>query len=186
VNDVGLLHNMSVPPFSTVQVRRSALPGRRYAIDTKMLTREAVNALRDYGAVAALALMDPEAKDLKTALALHRRDDADAVLAARLSRELESADVPERVGVFIDWDVDTKNTKPVPTPLALALLARRSGPLYLPRRNFTASLIVPARSALVFPDVAEAKRSAGRKGPPYTGHPQKVNDATEQVTRHGI
>jgi hypothetical protein len=149
---VGLLHNMSVPPRSTVTVRRSKLPGTRYALDCSGLSAETVDALRIQGAAAALALIAKHA-DLPASAAMPsvRAGDADSLLATCMTTALRAAEIPERIGVFLDDDVDALTAPRLKLPATLALLARRSGPLYLPRRSFQPSLITPTTAILVFP-----------------------------------
>ena len=145
----GLLHNMSVPPRSTVTVRRSRLPGRRYAIDCK-LTQQSVIALRKDGAAAALVLLAGQV-DVPLAAPGQAQQNVQDIFDACMAAALRDASVPDCIGVFTDEESDASASHELTLPAMLALLARKSGPLYLPRRRFTPSLIVPTTAVLVFP-----------------------------------
>jgi hypothetical protein len=73
-----------------------------------------------------------------------------------LAEALITAGVPtDRSGVFITLDsragVESPEGKQLDTLASLAVLGRRSGPLYLPSRPLQLSLIEPADFVLVFP-----------------------------------
>ena len=154
MRSAGLLHNMSVPPRSMLKVSRRRLPGIRYVFDCHSLPEECVAALRSHGAAAALALIEGHTERLsRTANGSGLSADLEELLAAQMSEALRVARVPERIGVFLDDDPDPAEARSLSVAAALAVLARRSGPLYLPRRRFAASLIVPAKGVLVFPSM---------------------------------
>jgi hypothetical protein len=154
MTDECLLHNMSVPSRSTVVVRRAELPGVRYSIDCRSLTGPVADALRSHGARAVLALLETSGGLLfKAALRRPWRRSVEHVAAERFTRALADAGIPERVGVFVTPDPGAPQAPPTNLATALAVLARRSGALYLPRRRFTPSLIVPAHVVLTFPEV---------------------------------
>ena len=67
-----------------------------------------------------------------------------------LELALGKAGVPDRVGVFVEGDVPG-HAKRLPGRAAAAVLARRSGPLYLPWRAVDPLLVKPAAFLLVFP-----------------------------------
>jgi hypothetical protein len=143
---------MSVPPTSHVTVRRVAHPGRRFRVDL------------------AAELSGGRAADLRRRLAeggwrrawtlLARAGDAPPrrrrstreALDAHLEEALRRASVPARLGVFLsedDGDADVVTLRPA---AALAVLARRSGPLYLPARPLETSLVDPRPLVLFFPE----------------------------------
>jgi muconolactone delta-isomerase len=151
VTGAGLLHNMSVPPRSTVQVSRATLPGRRYFVNSNWLSNRGLEALRTLGAAAALALMDGnDENDLDAMLARVPPESAENIVADRMTRALTEERVPNRIGVFMALDREPSHK--LTRAASLAVLARRSGPLYLPRRRFAPSLIVPTNLYLVFPE----------------------------------
>jgi hypothetical protein len=143
---------MGVPPRSAVTVKRRALPGVRLLIDGTFLAGWRAAALQEHGASAALAILDGWG-ERQVRGCLRGRPTASDVqqLDGRLRQGLADAAVPDAIGVFVvpsPADVLT----PVAQTAAIAALARRSGPLYLPRRPFAPSLIVPARVLLMFPE----------------------------------
>jgi hypothetical protein len=143
---------MSVPPRSTLTVRRRSLPGTRYVFDCQSLREECVAALRTHGAEAALELIERHTeRPSRTAIGLPSSADLEERFAEQMSEALRAAGVPDCIGVFLDDDADAAEAPSLGVAATLAVLARRSGPLYLPRRRFIASLIVPARGVLVFP-----------------------------------
>jgi hypothetical protein len=143
---VSLLHNMSVPPRSTIQVKRSALPGRRFFVDCAWLGPGSCQLLRSHGADALLPLIEYGRELLVGSTSEEAACDG-------LEAALSAAEVPSRVGVFIPAERMPKPSVPMLQREAiLAVLARRSGPLYLPRRKFAPSLIVPLTGLLVFPE----------------------------------
>jgi hypothetical protein len=81
--------------------------------------------------------------------------DTERVVSEVLASKIGSLNLRDRAGVFInekpDWRREIKQLDPITT---LAVLSRRSGPLYLPRRGWHLGLIrlkeVPFQ--LVFPE----------------------------------
>jgi hypothetical protein len=143
MTDVGLLHNMSVPPRSTVQVSRSALPGLRYFVDCRWLSPTIVQGLRSEGAAAMLALLQNGDGNV---------DEVTERALDCLTLALADRGVPRQIGVFVPEDHRPRDVHRLSRAATLAVLARRSGPLYLPRRRFNPSLIAPLTAVLVFPE----------------------------------
>ena len=67
---------------------------------------------------------------------------------------LEGAGIPDRVGVFVADDTRC-GSNPLPRLACLAVLARRSGLLYIPWRPLSLVGLEPARFLLVFPEEGE-------------------------------
>jgi hypothetical protein len=151
MTDVGLLHNMSVPPRSTVQVCRSVLPGHRYFIDCRWLSPTIVERLRSEGAAAMLALLQDDAGGMGQFTAETSKE-VEKHAVDCLTLALADRNVPVRIGVFVPEDHRPRHAHPLNRAATLAVLARRSGPLYLPRRRFNPSLISPLTAVLVFPE----------------------------------
>ena len=81
--------------------------------------------------------------------------DTESVVASALTRKIAALNLRDRAGVFIDEKPDYSRELARLDPITtLAVLSRRSGPLYLPRRGWHPGLIslkdVPAQ--LVFPE----------------------------------
>ena len=162
------LHNMSVPPRSTVTLQREELHGRRYRVaigksaigcsrwpDDAVLTR----CFREDGVACALAMLNPgpalTVVQLRNQIArLRRTRNALATLRQRCAAALGSLHLPDGFGFFVD------ETQSSLTPLSLAatiaLLAARSGPLYLPGR-FEPSLITAGAATLFFPALEKGR-----------------------------
>jgi hypothetical protein len=149
-----------VPPRSMVTVRRRHLPGQRFLLDCSLLTRKSVADLRTRGAAAALELIQSitEARPLLDVFP-RRRCDHDGSCAGHMDYAIREAGLPDQIGVFLDGDerneegqLDTRQAVCLGPVATLAVLARRSGPLYLPHRPFMPSLIVPMQGLLVFPE----------------------------------
>lgn len=144
------LHNMSVPPTSTLVVKRATLAGRRFRVDLasgvpKARLAATQKRLVTSGWRAAVAILDAAgAGKPRTASAL----------AAQLDAALADAGVPDSIGVFLDED--ERAAPLLDAVAALAVLARRSGPLYLPARRFEPSLVRLTATVLFF---AEGKAS---------------------------
>ena len=151
MTDVGLLHNMSVPPRSTVQVSRSALPGDRYFVDSRWLSPAIVQRLRAEGAAAMLALVHDGDGNIDQ-VTDQPSNEVERRAVDCLSLALADRGVPGRIGVFVQQDHHPKYVHRLNRAATLAVLARRSGPLYLPRRRFNPSLITPLTGVLVFPE----------------------------------
>jgi hypothetical protein len=154
MTDVGLLHNMSVPPRSTVQVSRSVLPGQRFVLDGRWLSATVVQRLLTHGAAAALELVEEGNGNLELPLAGQSSKAFEARAAECFTAALADQGVPRRIGIFVDEDSRSKQVPLLNLAATLAVLSRRSGPLYLPRRRFNPSLITPLKAlVLVFPEV---------------------------------
>jgi hypothetical protein len=147
------LHNMSVPPLSRVSVERRALPGLRLDVGLAWhLSRTRVGfrgRLHRGGWRAVWDILDSlgQAPARRPGARPHRE-----TLEQHLVRALEQAGVPGRVGVFLDEGIGDHSCPVLPVPAALAVLARRSGPLYLPSRRLECSLIDPEPFVLFFPE----------------------------------
>jgi len=166
------LHNMSVPSRSTLTVRREWIGGRCFEVcpgvrvgPCETLCADApgwvTSGLRRGGhrALLALLLEPPDPLDswrarvgaLRRTLA--RQRDVETRAAAAVNEALRAAGVPTRVGVFVPRGA---TAPPRATPLgfaaSLAVLGRRSGPLYLPSRQVDGSLIQLTDVVLAFPD----------------------------------
>lgn len=166
------LHNMSVPSRSTLTVRREWIGGRCFAVcptprAAAQPSPRAVagdwmaRSLRVGGRASLLALLieplDPLDSWRVRVAALRRKLvrhlGVEAHLAGAIDVVLRRAGVPSRVGVFVPRGA---TAPPQATPLgfaaSLAVLGRRSGPLYLPSRQVDGSLIQLTDVVLVFPD----------------------------------
>jgi hypothetical protein len=156
------LHNMSVPSRSVLTVQRAELHGRRYRVaigqsaigcsrwpDDAVLTRY----FRGDGAACALAMLHPSppptTAELRQQIDRFRRTtNALATLRELCDAALTSLDLPDGFGFFVD---DTQSSlTPLSVAATIALLAARSGPLYLPGR-FEPSLITAGAATLFFP-----------------------------------
>ena len=83
----------------------------------------------------------------------HRRHRTRDVLVAHLEDALRRASRPRRrVGVFLDEAPAPAGPAPLGPAATLAVLARRSGPLYLPARALDPSLVDPQPLVLFFPE----------------------------------
>jgi hypothetical protein len=198
---VSWLHNMSVPPRTTVTAARERIDGTWFALPgfgfgwTGLTPRVAGRFAPRYPeplldwvvrtgqpALAALLELDPrEVPVIDPAPGVHPDitmapvghggefgsavgyDVAEAVeraralasvtdgaIQSRIDARLEAEGVPARAGVFVSLDREDKT--PLSLGAALGVLARRSGPLYLPRRAPRASLIADGGLALFFPE----------------------------------
>jgi hypothetical protein len=143
---------MSVPPTSRITVARAPFPGLRFAV--RLPDADGPNAahLRDRLAKGGWRA----AREL-----LEARDDAPWTAGSRpprpedlerhLRQSLEKAGVPDRLGVFIEEEETRPEETRLLTPAAaLAVLARRSGRLYLPSRRLEPSLADPRGAAVLF------------------------------------
>jgi hypothetical protein len=159
------LHNMSVPPRSKLTLQREVLPGRRYrvAIEAPVnadaewpIPASLTRYFRKDGAACALALLHPPALRpvnwFRDQIAMFRHDaDALATLRQLCDAELDRVGLPDGFGFFVD-ETPGPVLNTLPTPAAIAVLAARSGPLYLPGR-FEPSLITAGAVTLFFPSV---------------------------------
>ena len=155
------LHNMSVPPRSTLRVKRQVLAGRRFAVDVGQLLswplEELEARLAREGDAAALAMISgPSGCSLDQLSRRTQSRAADPATPARLralfDRALASASIPDRVGVVLPAALAEAGPALPDLRAALAVLARVSGPLYLPRRAYQASLVRLAPIVVVFPE----------------------------------
>jgi hypothetical protein len=148
------LHNMSVPSRTHLTVRREHLPGRRYRLDLwTPIARLAPSAdatavmrrIRRDSGVYLLGLIEGPVS------AKARRDKAGvaARLRQRCLEELGRLRLPDGFGFFVA-EPDDRADRAVPAAAAIAILAARSGPLYLPGR-FEPSLITFHPVTLFFP-----------------------------------
>jgi hypothetical protein len=147
-----VLHNMSVPSTSRVTVSRVAHPGRRFRVSLAFQAGRARSALRErlgrrgwraaWDVLAAAGESPPSGRGGRTREALERR----------LEDAVSRAGVPDRIGVFLDEDVGDESVPILEPAAALAVLARRSGPLYLPSRPLEPSLADPRPLVLFFPE----------------------------------
>jgi hypothetical protein len=140
---------MSVPPRTTLRVARQRVSGRRYRIDIETTIRERFPGknLNDF---FARAREDVSAVLLEL---IDDRGEQDGEPVARLARicgtALEQLRLPAGFGYFVDEPTSPGITKVHPAA-AIAILAARSGPLYLPGR-FEPSLIGLRPVTLFFP-----------------------------------
>ena len=144
------MHGISVRPSRLVS--RHALPGRRFFLDCRWLTDAHVTVLQTHGPLAALALLDAD-DQAEAALVIPpiTFDQAEQALAERFTRSLADEGLPDAIGVFLKFDGPPPETI-LSRSATLAVLARRSGPLYLPRRPYSPSLVERWSSYLVFPE----------------------------------
>lgn len=118
-------------------------------------------ALEQHGAVALAALLGlvEEGREI-TPQALAGRIDTEASpagmehLEQRLHEAASRAGIPDRMGVFIEPSdcAFRAGSVPLDALASLAVLAHRTGPLYVPSRAIEPSLLVLAPSVLVFPE----------------------------------
>lgn len=155
------LHNMSVPPRSTLRVKRQRLAGRRVAIDVARLVPWPLDELearlaREGDAAAMAMISGPPSCSLEHLACRARSAAADPATPGRLREwfdlALEEAGIQDRVGVALPAALADAGAPLADLRAALAVLARVSGPLYLPRRAYQASLIRLAPIVVVFPE----------------------------------
>ena len=160
------LHNMSVPARTQLTVRREHLRGRRYRLDLwAPIARRApsvdasavMRRIRRDGGVYLLGLIEGPGN------AKARRDKAG--VPARLRQlcldALGRLKLPDGFGFFVE-EPDDREDRALPAAAAIAILAARSGPLYLPGR-FEPSLIAFHPVTLFFPSMP------GEPGDPERG-----------------
>jgi hypothetical protein len=166
------LHNMSVPSRSTLTVRREWVGGRCFDVCPRIKAAAhpspravasdwVARKLRVGGPASLLALLIEPLDPLDTwrvrvvaqRRQLVRQRDLEPRLAGAIDVVLRRAGIPPRVGVFVPRGA---TAPPDSTCLgfvaSLAVLGRRSGPLYLPSRQVDGSLIQMGDVLLVFPD----------------------------------
>jgi hypothetical protein len=149
------LHNMSVPPRTVLTVARQLTPGRRFRVDLagpldargETVTSRTLR-LREEGAACLLDLLDGGNATTGPGLRLQ------ALCAEALAR----LQLPGGFGFFVEEEPRPGDTLVAPAA-AIAILAARSGPLYLPGR-FEPSLIALKPATLLFPVV----RAVAREG----------------------
>lgn len=151
----GVLHNMSVPSTSRVAVARVAHPGLRFRVGLAWQAGRAASSLRDRlgrrGWRAAWDILAAAGEAPPRTSGARRRSEA---LESHLEEALRVAGVPGRLGLFLDEDIGDATHPLLPPAAALAVLARRSGPLYLPSRRLELSLVDPQALVLFFPEVS--------------------------------
>lgn len=148
------LHNMSVPSRTVLTVARQTIRGRRYRVDLEKTVRERfcgsvddfTQRLRQDGSVCMVELL------ANTADAGEPR----TVLKRLCEEELAALRMPQGFGYFVE-EPESPFSNTVSTAAAVAILAARSGPLYVPGR-FEPSLINLRPVTLFFPS---AGRTAG-------------------------
>jgi hypothetical protein len=188
------LHNMSVPPRSVLSVQRAVLSGRRYRISsTKTLCTwtgldeaRLTDCLRRDGAACALALLRARRRPMTTAfatnLAKHRLDAAaPATLRQTCDVALSRLGLPEGFGFFVDESLQSGDRE-LSTTEAIAVLAARSGPLYLPGR-FEPSLIVPRDVTLFFPSNAADEAPTGDRRATTSTEPRRRRPSLKGAAR---
>jgi hypothetical protein len=162
---------MGPPPWSNVTVSRAGFKGRCFRV-TEATTLAIAGAypaaaeneldrqFQRFGAAFALALLDVKEsparnypRRLAAAVAdLSREAEAVEQFSARCLEAVSKAGVPDEIGVFLPRDERSGVLKQQPRALELAILARRSGFLYLPQRPIDASLISWSDGTLFFPE----------------------------------
>lgn len=151
-----VLHNMSVPSTSRVSVARAVHPGLRFRVDLSLLNRSR-ESLRDRlgrgGWRKAWDILLAAGDAPPRVAGGRRRPEA---LERHLASAVAAAGVPDRVGVFLREESATETDRALPPAAALGVLARRSGPLYLPSRRLETSLVDSRFAVLVlfFPEEA--------------------------------
>jgi hypothetical protein len=167
------LHNMSVPSRSVLTCARARLPGRRYLVDwlpsgvtagSEADWSEAMHRrLARAGMPALAALSDlyragrQPTPALIVAIARAGGGDAAGRAEAAFGEVLSRLGLPGGMGVFLPapaaltQEAGANGMTRLDPLTSLAILARRSGPLYVPARSIEPSLIVLERCVLVFP-----------------------------------
>ncbi len=151
-----VLHNMSVPPSSRVTVSRIGLPGRRFAVDLAGALDKKGEEIRDQLARrswrGAWSLVGHVTDTLDRAFFLGQ--DPAEEMERHFLEALRQEGVPDRPGVFLEPVLEVPDRTPRLSPIAaLAVLSRRSGPLYIPTRRPEPSLADPRQPlVLYFPE----------------------------------
>jgi len=152
----GVLHNMSVPSTSRIAVARAFHPGLRFRVALSWQASRARVSLRErLGRRGWRAAWDILAAAGDAPARVPRARRQPEALQRHLEEALQKAGVPDRVGVFLEEDVGEETSPLLPPAAALAVLARRSGPLYLPTRRLEPSLVDPDALVLFFPEETE-------------------------------
>jgi hypothetical protein len=169
------LHNMSVPSRSVLRCARAVLPGRRYLVDglpsgldeksAAALAAAVHECLAQDGMTALAALVELHRSGRKVTparlrrWARKRRDDPAATVDRAFTEVLPPAGAFDVLGVFLPAPPLTavdlfrrERWTPLDPLTSLAVLAHRSGPLYVPARPVEPSLIVLERCLLVIPE----------------------------------
>jgi hypothetical protein len=148
-----LLHNMSVPASSRISVARTCLPGLRFRVRLhEQVTRPTLLArerLARKGWRAAWDLLE-DAGNAPRREGKERR--SQELLERHLEQSKAAAGIPERLGIFVREDGAQGVGALLSPAAALAVLCRRSGPLYLPTRRLEPSLVNPTAFVLFFPE----------------------------------
>lgn len=149
-----ILHNMSVPSTSRVTVARTRPPGLRFVVDLEWYLNRRKSPLRERlarrGWAAAWEILAAAGDAPRGA----SRAKDPAVLERHLERSLRKAGVPNRIGLLLEDCVAAEAAQRLRPAATLAVLARRSGPLYLPSRRLEPSLADPQELVLFFPQEA--------------------------------
>jgi hypothetical protein len=150
-----VLHNMSVPSTSRIAVARAFHPGLRFRVGLSWQLGRARVSLRERlgrrGWRAAWDVLASVGEAPPRAAGARRQPEA---LAQHLEEALRKAGVPDRIGLFLEEDIAAETGPLLPPAAALGVLARRSGPLYLPSRRLEPSLVDPYALVLFFPEEA--------------------------------
>jgi hypothetical protein len=149
-----VLHNMSVPPTSRITVARVRLPGLRFGVDLASALGKNGDDLRRSLAKGTwrrvCSLVGPVLTEAMEKAWWLGQDVAED-MERHLLESLREAGVPDRPGVFLEpAEADPSLAPALPPAAALAVLARRSGPLYLPSRRLEPSLADPSRPVTFF------------------------------------
>lgn len=167
MNESFLLANMSCPPRSTVTLNRPALGQQRFvssvgnefpapALSEGGPASGLVHGLPDSGPGEFDRLFNVIRSLAGTSAPMPVSKDEIADAERMLADALVTTGIPnDRAGVFITLDsragIESPEGKRLGTLASLAVLARRSGPLYIPSRPLQLSLIEPSSFVLVFP-----------------------------------
>jgi hypothetical protein len=148
-----LLHNMSVPASSRIMVARALLPGLRFRVrldeQVGLSTPVARERLSRKGWSAAWDMLESVGDVPRRAASEKGRRD---LLERHIEQAKAAAGIPERLGIFV-CESGAESLGPLLSPAAaLAVLCRRSGPLYLPARRPEPSLVNPMALILFFPE----------------------------------
>jgi hypothetical protein len=166
----GWLHMGGPAPKSTLNLARPGIAARRFVVrwqpewKATLLGRRGGRTpvewvLGEGGLAAALALLaEAETRSPYSFDELAERARrfegtcGSGALAEAVESVLAAARIPRRIGVFADPDSRRGDDTRVPDGVALAILLRRSGPLFMPAREPRLELLVPAETTLVFPE----------------------------------
>jgi hypothetical protein len=142
------LHNMSVPPRTILTVRREVIRGRRYRIDLQSHIHgsrvwDAGRIRRDDGTYL-LDAIDGGRQSGR----LRKVADPRTGLKQLCDDAVRKLHLPDGIGFFVE-EPGEAGDRNVPLAAAIAILASRSGRLYLPGR-FEPSLITLQAVTLFF------------------------------------